>query len=85
MKSPPSRNHFKKSVAHTPQSLRALVGLAWAQLRNKNPIDALETFKKICEKDQKLVSELRKAYKYLDTQNSPETKKYSDEIQRCVR
>ncbi|MBC7743419.1 MAG: tetratricopeptide repeat protein [Bdellovibrionaceae bacterium] len=75
--------YFEKSLALTPQSARALIGLGWAQLKDKNTKDALLTFKKVCHADRKNEVEIRKAYKYLMAQNSPEAKKFIDLIQTC--
>lgn len=78
-----SAETFKKSLALTPTSVRALIGLAWAQLKDKNLAEALVTFKKVCHIDKKLDVELRKAYKYLASQNSPDAKKLIDLTQTC--
>ncbi|MBC7421014.1 MAG: hypothetical protein H7328_09835 [Bdellovibrio sp.] len=75
--------NFKKSIDISPQSTRALIGLAWSQLKNKSTDESLETFKKICTLDRKLVVEIRKAYKVLNAQTSPDAKKFAEQIQHC--
>lgn len=77
-------DYFNQSVAHAPHSSRALVGLAWSQLKNKNVDEALASFKKMCALDRKLVIEMRKAYKVLTAQNSPEAKKFIDQMTACT-
>ncbi len=80
-----SIENFKKSLDVFSKSSRAMIGLAWTELQNKNIDAALQDFKKICQTDRKLVSEMRKAYKLLTTQNSLDAKKFADEIQLCIQ
>ena len=77
--------HYKKALESSPQSLRALSGLGWAELQNKNNDAALQSFKKLCQMDHKYVAELRKAYKILTAQNSPEAKRFAENIQSCTQ
>lgn len=75
--------NYQKSLEIAPKSTRALSGLAWAELKNKNMDKALLDFKKLCQTDRKLVYEMRKAYQALNAQNSVYAKKFAEEIQNC--
>lgn len=79
-----STKTFLKSVELAPYSVRAILGLAWSQLKEKNIPDALASFKKACQLDKKLQAESRKAFKYLLNYKSKDAIKFLDLAQQCI-
>jgi len=74
---------FKKSIELNSNSDRAVLGLAWAHLKQKDYAASLEAFKKACRMNNKNQIELRKAFKELRVEKAPVAKKFIDSIESC--
>jgi tetratricopeptide (TPR) repeat protein len=75
--------YFKLSVTQSPLSARAVLGLAWAQVKALNYNDALETFRRACRLNPKYEVEIRKAYKKLNEDKYPDAEKFMQLASRC--
>jgi thioredoxin-like negative regulator of GroEL len=75
---------FKRALDVFPNSSRALLGLAWAQLKDKKLPESLESFKNACNKDRRIRSEIRKAFKILTEEKSSSARQFADLAQRCT-
>lgn len=76
-------NYFKLSVDQSPMSARAVLGLAWAQIKALNFNEALGTFKQACRLNPLYEVEVRKAYKKLVDDNVPEADKFMRLASSC--
>lgn len=56
---------FKNASNISPNSVRAILGLAWALLKQKHYAESLQSFKKACALNGKYETEIRKAAKIL--------------------
>ena len=74
---------FKRASKISPNSARAVHGLAWAQFKEKKLTESLETFKLACKKDRRVKAEIRKAFKILTDQKSNIAKQFADLAQNC--
>lgn len=63
-----SVDEYQKSIEISPDSERALLGLAWSQIKLKNYKEALSAFNQACKMNGKNQFELRKAFKILSEQ-----------------
>ena len=75
--------YFKLSVTQSPLSARAVLGLAWAQIKALNYNDALVTFKAACKLNPKYEVEVRKAYKKLNDDKLPVAEKFMKVASDC--
>jgi tetratricopeptide (TPR) repeat protein len=75
--------YFKLSVIQSPLSPRAVLGLAWAQMKALNYKDAIETFRQACRINPRYEVEIRKAYKKLVDDKSPEADKFMKVATNC--
>ena len=78
-----SSNQFKKSMTFNSRSERALLGLAWSELKQKNYEESLQSFKKACKLNGKNEFELRRAYKVLSADKIPEARKFIELSEFC--
>lgn len=74
---------FKKASTINSASIRAILGLAWTQLKLKNNTDALEAFKKACYINGKYESEIRKAAKALTVDKISDAKLFIQAAGTC--
>ncbi len=74
---------FNRASKISPNSARAIHGLAWAQFKDKKMTESLETFKLACKKDRRVKAEIRKAFKILTDQKSNMAKQFADLAQNC--
>jgi predicted Zn-dependent protease len=74
---------FEKSSALNPKSIRAQLGLAWTQIKNKQFAESLNAFKKVCAINSKYQIELRRAFKILSADKLPEAKKFIQAAESC--
>lgn len=75
--------YFKLSVAQSPRSARAVLGLAWAQIKALNFDEALGTFKQACRLNPKYEVEVRKAYKKLTEDKVPDAERFMKLATSC--
>jgi tetratricopeptide (TPR) repeat protein len=75
--------YFKLSLEQSPMSPRALLGLAWTEIKNRDFNSALETFKKACKVSSAYEVEVRKAYKKLSTDKVAGAEKFMQLAQSC--
>lgn len=76
--------YFKLSVEQSPRSARAVLGLAWAQIKALSYDEALVTFKQACKLNPKYEMEVRKAYKKLNEDKIPEAEKFMRLSSTCL-
>ena len=76
---------FKKASIINSASVRAILGLAWTQLKLKNNTDALDAFKKACYINGKYESEIRKAAKALTADKISDAKLFIQATEACGR
>ena len=74
---------FKSSVQQSPLSKRAVMGLAWSQMKARAYPGALETFKKACQSDRRYEIEVRKAYKLLLEEKYSDAEKFMNLALHC--
>jgi lipopolysaccharide biosynthesis regulator YciM len=74
---------FKQAAKISPNSARAKLGLAWAQLKSKNYTDSLSSFKEACSKNKNSKIEIRRAFKILNSEKSAYAKQFADLAQNC--
>lgn len=75
--------YFKLGLQQSPLSPRALLGLAWTEIKNRDFKGALETFKKACKVSPSYEVEVRKAYKKLSTEKVAGAEKFMQLAQNC--
>jgi tetratricopeptide (TPR) repeat protein len=75
--------YFKLSVDQSPLSARAVLGLAWAQVKAVKYDDAIETFRQACKLNPKYEVEIRKAYKKLTEDKYPQAEKFMHLAEKC--
>ena len=75
--------YFKLGLQQSPLSPRALLGLAWTEIKNRDFNGALETFKKACKVSPSYEVEVRKAYKKLSTEKVAGAEKFMQLAQNC--
>lgn len=76
---------FKAASKINSKSVRAILGLAWTELKLKNNADALSSFKKACLINSKYESEVRKAAKNLAEDKISDAKLFIQAAERCGR
>lgn len=74
---------FQRALKISPKSYRALTGMAWAQIKDKKPMDALESFKRACSLNRNVAVDLRRAYKILNEEKNPQARLFADQAQKC--
>jgi tetratricopeptide (TPR) repeat protein len=74
---------FKRAIKISPQSSRAILAMAWAQIKEKKTLDALESFKLACKLNRGVAVDLRRAYKILNEEKSPHARLFAEHAQRC--
>lgn len=74
---------FKKSAKLNIYSERAVLGLAWANLKQKNYVESLAAFKTACKINSKNQFELRKAFKELNSEKISVAKKFIESADSC--
>lgn len=77
--------NFKQSIKFNPHSERAVLGLAWTELKQKNYTEAMQAFKEACKMNSKNVIEIRKVFKLLHSEKIPEAKKFIQLTDSCGR
>lgn len=75
--------YFKLGLQQSPMSPRALLGLAWTEIKNRDFTGALETFRKACKVSPSYEVEVRKAYKKLITDKVAGAEKFMQLAQSC--
>lgn len=75
---------FKKAFKAAPTSSRALLGIAWSQLKDKKILESLENFKQACQLNRNVNAEIRKAYKILNEEKSPQARLFLDHAIKCT-
>lgn len=76
--------YFKLGLERSPFSPRALLGLAWTEIKNRDYNAALETFKKACKTgNSSYETELRKAYKKLNDEKVAGAERFMQLAQNC--
>ena len=75
--------YFKLSLEQSPLSPRALLGLAWTEIKNRDFTGALATFKKACKISPSYEVEVRKAYKKLSIEKIEGAEKFIQLAQTC--
>lgn len=76
--------YFKLSLQISPFSPRALLGLAWTEIKNRDYNGALETFKKACKTGNSTYeAEVRKAYKKLNDEKVVGAERFMQLAQNC--
>ena len=76
-------NYFKLSLEQSPHSPRAMLGLAWSQVRARNFDGALEAFRQACKVNKKYEVEVRKAYKKLTEDKILNANQFMKLAQNC--
>lgn len=74
---------FKRALKISPKSSRAIQALAWAQIKDKKTLDALESFKSACKLNRNVAVDLRKAYKILNEEKSAHARLFAEYAQNC--
>lgn len=74
---------FKRASKIAPTSYRAVVGMAWAQFKDKKTEEALESFKSGCSLNRNVAVDIRRAYKILNEEKSPYARLYAEQAQKC--
>ncbi len=74
---------FKRAIKISPNSSRAILAMAWAQIKDKKILDALESFKSACKLNRTVAIDLRRAYKILNEEKSPQAKLFAEQAQKC--
>ena len=74
---------FKQSLEQSPYSVRAVLGLAWSELKAKNYPGALTAFKKACKINRRFEVEVRKAYKTLTEDKVPNSRQFLQLAETC--
>lgn len=74
---------FKKSIELNSYSERAVLGLAWSYLKQKNYTESADVFKSACKMNGKNLVEIKKAFKELNSEKIPEAKKWMRLIETC--
>ncbi len=77
--------NFKNGVDMVSRSVRAILGLAWTQLKLKNYSESVAAFKKACKINVKYEADLRKAVKVLVDEKSREIKLFTEAADSCGR
>lgn len=75
--------HFEEAVKTYSKSIRALMGLAWTNIKNKKYDNAITAFKKACAVNSKYSIDLKRAYKDLSAKKIPEAKKFLEASDTC--
>ena len=75
--------YFKLALEQSPLSPRALLGLAWTEIKNREFTGALETFRKACKVSPSYEVEVRKAYKKLSVEKIVGAEKFMQLAQSC--
>jgi len=76
--------YFKLSTEQSPRSARAVLGLAWAQIKALDFNEALVTFKQACRLNPVYEVEVRKAYKKLNEDKVPDAEKFMKLASSCL-
>lgn len=74
---------FRRALKIYPDSSRAMLGMAWSQIKDKKFTDALDTFKQACLRDRKIATDIRRAYKILSEEKSMLSRQFADLAQKC--
>ena len=82
-KFPEASKAFEQSLAVNPRSARAMIGMAWAQLKAKDYDASLAAFKRSCNISSRFASEVRKAYKFLSDEKIVSAKKFQQLAESC--
>lgn len=75
---------YQRALKITPYSSRALLGLAWAQFKDKKYTESLDSFKRSCRLNRNVATELRQAYKILTDEKSEYARVFGDQVQLCI-
>lgn len=75
---------FKRALKIYPDSYRALLGMAWAQFKDKKTLDSLDSFKHACRLNRNVTADLRRAYKILSEEKSAHAKAFAEQAQKCT-
>lgn len=74
---------FKRAAKISPNSSRAILAMAWAQIKDKKTLEALESFKLACKLNHSAAVDLRRAYKILNEEKSPQARLFAEQAQKC--
>lgn len=74
---------FKRAIKISPNSSRAILAIAWAQIKEKKLMEALESFKLACKLNRNVAVDMRRAYKVLNEEKSPEARLFAEYSQKC--
>lgn len=74
---------FNESLDNNPFSERALIGMAWSELKLKRYSNSLQTFKKACSLNGKNQAELRRAFKVLSEEKIADAKRFIKLADEC--
>ncbi|MGZ6487762.1 MAG: tetratricopeptide repeat protein [Pseudobdellovibrio sp.] len=75
---------FKESFDKSPMSQRAIVALAWTQMKVHDYDGALTSFKKACQLNGRFEIEVRKAYKKVMEEKYPGSEKFMSLSNTCA-
>lgn len=79
-----SIKEFQKALEVNPKSARSQLGLAWAQLKNKNYDNSIESFIQACRMNAKYEVEMRRAFKDLNTEKIPVASRFIESADSCA-
>jgi len=74
---------FQRALKISPKSYRALTGMGWAQIKEKKPMEALESFKRACTLNRSVAVDLRRAFKILNEEKNPQARLFAEQAQKC--
>lgn len=77
--------NFQNALDIVSKSVRAMLGLAWTQLKLRNYTSSISAFKKACQVNSKYEAEIRKAVKQLADDKSAEIKLFMAAAESCGR
>lgn len=77
--------NFQNGLNVVSKSIRAMLGLAWTQLKLRNYAGSIAAFKKACLVNSKYEAEIRKALRQLADEKSPQVKQFMSAAESCGR
>ena len=77
--------NFQNELNVVSKSIRAMLGLAWTQLKLRNYPGSIAAFKKACLVNSKYEAEIRKAIRQLADDKSPQVKQFMAAAESCGR
>lgn len=77
--------NFQNALNVVSKSIRAVLGLAWTQLKRNDYAGSIAAFKKACLINSKYEAEIRKAIRQLADNKSPQVKQFMSAAESCGR